>query len=452
MLESLQNKKIVFFGTPSFTVDFLDLFKSLNLKVVGVVTGEDKPVGRGMQMQSPIPKKWAEENGIPFFQPKKLDDDFYKTLKDLEADLFIVIAYGKIIPEKFINTPEFGTINLHYSLLPKYRGASPVESAILAGDTETGITIQQMAFKLDSGNILFQERLEILDMETTKELRAKLNKRALEIFPEFLQQLFGNYLPLLKGKGTLGAKQVRGILQDESKATFCGKFKKEDFDVTKEMLENNLNQIYLKYKAFDKKIYFMHQKKVKPLPASGHLLLRSKCSLAQGKENLLIIPYNKNLIETAKQNRNNPTEAEYAFWFLIKEDKTGFDFTRQKVIGNFIIDYYCNDLKLGIEIDGNYHENKKEYDLERQKFLESNGIEILRFRNEEVPGLKIEDLKKIFQKRNMALTASPGEAAHRAEGVSTIRIKITDMDSEVILKVLPESKKEILYTEFLLNY
>ncbi len=245
------NMKIAFFGTPNFTVDFLKLFKSLNLNISLIVTGEDKPSGRGMLMHSPGPKTFGDENGIKVLQPKKLDTEFFNSIKDENFDLFVVIAYGKIIPENVINLPRFGTINLHYSLLPKYRGASPVESAILNGDSVTGIAIQQMVYKLDAGNILFQEELPILSNETTSILRTKLNTRALEIFPEFLENFF--------------AGNIQSITQDESLATSCGKFKKEDLDVTNDLKENNLGMVFKKYKAYDKKVYFFHTFKGKKI-------------------------------------------------------------------------------------------------------------------------------------------------------------------------------------------
>jgi methionyl-tRNA formyltransferase len=200
-------------------------------------------------MHSPAPKVWAKENNIKYLQPEKLSE----IENELNGfNLFIVIAYGKIIPEKIINLPKFGTINLHYSLLPAYRGASPVESAILNGDTETGITIQQMVYKLDAGNILFQEKIEILETETTTELRNRLNTRAIEIFPEFLENLFTN--------SPDSAKAMSGK-QNESQATTCGKFTKEDFNVTNEYEQKDFKTLYRKYKAFDKKIYFFYKEK-----------------------------------------------------------------------------------------------------------------------------------------------------------------------------------------------
>jgi methionyl-tRNA formyltransferase len=237
-------KKIIFFGTPQFTTDFLETFKSAGFEIVGIVTGEDKPVGRGQQMHKPAPKVWGEENSIPVLQPTKLDDAFFEEVQKYSADLFIVIAYGKIIPQRVIDLPKFGTINLHYSLLPKYRGASPVESAILNNEKVSGITIQQMVYELDAGNILFQEEMKIEDNDTTETLREKMNRRAQEIFPEFLNNLFSG--------------NISSLVQDSTLATKSGKFKKEDMDVTKYIKEKDLNKIYTMYKVFPRKIYFFH--------------------------------------------------------------------------------------------------------------------------------------------------------------------------------------------------
>jgi methionyl-tRNA formyltransferase len=237
-------KKIIFFGTPQFTTDFLETFKSAGFEIVGIVTGEDKPVGRGQQMHKPAPKVWGEENSISVLQPTKLDDAFFEEIQKYSADLFIVIAYGKIIPQRVIDLPKFGTINLHYSLLPKYRGASPVESAILNNEKVSGITIQQMVYELDAGNILFQEEMKIEDNDTTETLRENMNRRAQEIFPEFLNNLFSG--------------NIFSLVQDSTLATKSGKFKKEDMDVTKYIKEKDLNKIYTMYKVFPRKIYFFH--------------------------------------------------------------------------------------------------------------------------------------------------------------------------------------------------
>ena len=141
-----------------------------------IVTSPDAKAGRGMQIQSSPVTIFAEQNNIPCLKPEKLNEEFSNKLSATSYQLFIVVAYGKIMPEKILNMPKLGSLNIHYSLLPKYRGASPVESAILNGDTETGVTIQKMAFKLDAGDIIIQEKTSILPDETAPELRKRLIK------------------------------------------------------------------------------------------------------------------------------------------------------------------------------------------------------------------------------------------------------------------------------------
>lgn len=250
-MQSRNNYKIAFFGTPDFTVDFLKTFKSAGFMISLVVTNEDKPQGRGQVITPPLPKRWAQDNHIVCLQPKTLDADFTSELKKTDWDLFIVIAYGKIIPEEIINLPKHGTINLHYSLLPKYRGASPVESAILNDETQTGISIQQMKFKLDAGDILLQSKVNIDDALTSNELRNVLNRKAIDIFPTFLDEFLSN--------------KIVSIPQNEDEATNCSKFTKADLDVSTELAKGDLEPVYKKYKAHDKKIFFFQKNKSKDI-------------------------------------------------------------------------------------------------------------------------------------------------------------------------------------------
>lgn len=209
--------KIAFFGTPPFTAGFLDVLEKNGYYPSLIVTGPDRPVGRGMRIQSPEPKAWGGSRKIYVIQPEKLDDKLFIELSKTNWDLFVVVAYGKIIPEHIINLPKFGTINVHYSLLPKYRGASPVESAILNGDKFTGMTIQKMKFKLDSGDILVTKEVDIGPNDTTPILREKLNIEALELLPQVINSIFDN--------------SAQPTAQNESEATHCKKIKKEDGEI-----------------------------------------------------------------------------------------------------------------------------------------------------------------------------------------------------------------------------
>lgn len=204
--------KIAFFGTPAFTTDFLDKLVESGFSPSLIVTNPDRPSGRGMSLRSPEPKLWGDAHGIQVLQPEKIDEDFIANLG--EWDLFVVVAYGKILPEKLINLPKYGTINVHYSLLPKYRGATPVESAILNGDEKTGVVIQQMRYKLDTGPILMQKEISIAGDDTTPTLRDKLNVEALSILPEVLKKIVD---------GTIKPQE-----QSEENASHCKKIAKED--------------------------------------------------------------------------------------------------------------------------------------------------------------------------------------------------------------------------------
>ncbi|MCC6199132.1 methionyl-tRNA formyltransferase [Candidatus Nomurabacteria bacterium] len=242
-------KKIAFFGTPAFTTHFLDALTQAGFAPSLVVTAPDRPVGRGMLLTAPGPKVWAEAKGIKVLQPEKLDDAFFTELFQTHWDLFVVVAYGEIIPQRVIDLSKFGTINVHYSLLPKYRGATPTESAILNGDTITGVTIQQMVYKLDAGDILNTREGPIAPDDTTPTLRDKLNAEALTLLPETMKQIFDNTI-------------IR-TAQDESLATTCGKFSKEmgELDLTDDGITNDR-----KYRAYAGSIgtyFFRDGKRIK---------------------------------------------------------------------------------------------------------------------------------------------------------------------------------------------
>jgi len=233
----------VFWGTPEVASTTLEILKEAGFAPSLIVTAPDKPKGRKLEITPPPVKIWAEKNKIPYIQPDNLND-----LK-ITADLSIVVAYGKIIPENILNLPKLGSINVHYSLLPKYRGAAPVESAILNGETETGVSIQKMVYKLDAGAILAQEKVQINPDEKALDLR----RRLIKIGGEMLIKLLKN-LPPDKG-------ELRGVRQDESQATYSKKIKKEDGLVN---LEAELpNRLYNKFRAYAEwpRIYFFRDGK-----------------------------------------------------------------------------------------------------------------------------------------------------------------------------------------------
>jgi len=202
-------------GTPEFSVPILNALIE-NYNIIAVVTQPDKKVGR-KQILTPSPiKKIALANKFEILQPEKIKNntEFIRHLKELNPDLIVVAAYGLILPKEILDIPKYGVINVHASLLPKYRGASPIQSVILNGDKETGVTIMQVNEKMDEGDILTQAKVEIASDETSESLHNKLsilgNKLLLETLPKWLN------------------KKIKPQEQNESQATYCKLINKED--------------------------------------------------------------------------------------------------------------------------------------------------------------------------------------------------------------------------------
>lgn len=250
----------VFFGTPDVSAQTLELLKASGYLPRFIVTSPDRPVGRHFTMTPSPTKVWVLENTIPYLQPEKITPEIIEQIPD--ADVYIVVAYGKILPQLLIDKPRYATLNIHYSLLPKYRGASPVESALLHGDTETGVSIQQMVFKLDAGPVIAEERTPIDPNETHTQLRNRL-------IPMGAELLATKILPFIRedaeGKGVLP-----GTPQDESLSTHCGKIKKEDGLI--DPSSDDPRTLWNKYRAYEgwPGIYFFDDqgKRVKITKAS----------------------------------------------------------------------------------------------------------------------------------------------------------------------------------------
>jgi methionyl-tRNA formyltransferase len=165
---------IVFMGTPSFAVASLDALVKAGFSIVSVVTAPDKPAGRGLQLQQSAVKKYAVENNLPVLQPTKLKDpEFVEALKVLDAQLFVVVAF-RMLPEIVWNMPPMGTINVHGSLLPSYRGAAPINWAVINGEKETGVTTFKLKAAIDTGNILLQDKLPISESDTAGTIHDKM--------------------------------------------------------------------------------------------------------------------------------------------------------------------------------------------------------------------------------------------------------------------------------------
>ncbi len=206
---------IVFFGTPAFAVPSLDALANSSHQVVGVVTQPDKPRGRGQHVSAAPVKARAEALGIPVWQPDRLrDESFLDTMRGLGADLGVVAAYGKILPESLLQIPRLGMINVHASLLPRYRGAAPVHRAIMNGDSDTGVTIMRVVKALDAGAMMLAESIPIEPNETGSELEARLATLGARLLITVVDQL-------ARGEAV-------EVPQDDSQATYASRILKTD--------------------------------------------------------------------------------------------------------------------------------------------------------------------------------------------------------------------------------
>lgn len=175
-MKNYKSLRIVFMGTPEFAVASLDALVKASCNIVGVITAPDKPGGRGMQLQQSAVKKYAVENNLPVLQPEKLKNPgFLAELKSLQADLQIVVAF-RMLPEVVWNMPPMGTVNLHGSLLPQYRGAAPINWAVINGEKVTGVTTFKLKHEIDTGDILLQESFPIGESETAGEVHDKMKE------------------------------------------------------------------------------------------------------------------------------------------------------------------------------------------------------------------------------------------------------------------------------------
>lgn len=195
--------KILFMGTPDFALESLKALVENNYDVIGVVTNIDKPKGRGMKMIASPVKEYALEKGLNIYQPLKVrnNPEFIEEVKGLNPDLIVVVAYGKILPQELLDIPKLGCINVHGSLLPKYRGAAPIQWAVLNGDKKTGITTMYMDAGMDTGDMILKEEVEIGDNETTGELWDRLKVVGTNLLIKTLKQIEDGTAPRIKQEG-----------------------------------------------------------------------------------------------------------------------------------------------------------------------------------------------------------------------------------------------------------
>lgn len=182
--------KLLFMGTPEFSVPTLEALISAGHEVIGVITQPDKPKGRGKEMQSPPVKEAAQKHGITVYQPQKVrDPEFVKVIENLNPEAIVVIAFGQILPKAILDIPKYGCINIHASLLPKFRGSAPIQWAVIEGEKETGITTMYMDIGVDTGDMLLKKVIPIKEKETGGSLHDKLAQAGGPLIIETLSML-----------------------------------------------------------------------------------------------------------------------------------------------------------------------------------------------------------------------------------------------------------------------
>ncbi|MDB4940146.1 MAG: Methionyl-tRNA formyltransferase [Candidatus Doudnabacteria bacterium] len=303
--------KILFFGTSDFSAKILKALSN-QFEIVGVVTQTDKAVGRKKEFrQSPV-AIIAGELGFKVLKPQSLkNEEALNQIKALNADIFVVIAYGKIIPQNILDLAKQGAINIHPSLLPKYRGPSPIQSVLLNGEKETGVTIMLMDQLMDHGKILLQEKINIDPDETHAQLEDKLytlsEKLILKTIPQYLDN------------------QITPLEQNHDQATFCKIISKEDgkIDWIKPAAE-----IYNQYRAYSSwpgiwSTYNDQILKIKKITLTSHLLEQSIPGTVYKNENRIIVAAGKGSIEILELQLEGKTTTTATNFILGHKDFIG---------------------------------------------------------------------------------------------------------------------------------
>ena len=231
----MNNKKIVFMGTPKFAVPVLEMLIE-NFGVDLVITQPDKKVGRKKVLTAPPVKEVALKHGIRVLQPEKIskDEDTYNELKGLNPDIIITAAYGQLVPERILEIPHFKCINVHGSLLPKLRGGAPIQYSILEDHKKTGITIMYMIKKLDAGDMISKTEVEILDSDNYETLHDKMSLAGRDLLKETLPKIF--------------ARDINPIVQDDNEATFSPNISRDDERID---WSKTAREIFNKVRALD---------------------------------------------------------------------------------------------------------------------------------------------------------------------------------------------------------
>ncbi len=302
--------RIVFMGTPDFAVPSLKLLIEKGYKIEAVFTQPDKPKGRGHKMQMSPVKEVAVENNSPVYQPQTLrnNEEMLTVLKDINPDMIVVAAYGKILPEAVLNLPKYGCINVHGSLLPKYRGAAPIQWAVLNGDKVTGVTIMYMGLGIDTGDMISKREMIIGETETAGELFDRMSLTGAELLCDTIPEI---------ENGTANRE-----VQNESEAVHAPMISKEmgaiDFNKSAEVIFNQirgLNPWPCAYAALDGRKFKIFSSKV--------IEKQGKPGLAFVNENKLAVYCGENaleLLEIQPENGKRMLSSSYLLGHPIKEE------------------------------------------------------------------------------------------------------------------------------------
>ncbi len=278
-----KNVKVLFMGTPDIARDCLTQLINDQWNIIGAFTREDKPVGRKQILTAPPVKQVALQHNIPVYQPKTLKGEYTDVIRDINPDMIVVVAYGRILPKAVIDVPQFGCLNLHVSLLPKYRGAAPIQWSLINGDKQTGVTVMNIDEGLDTGDIIDVLPIDIEPDENSEELFAKVAEKGKVFLSKVMEAV-------ADGVSTK-------IPQDHSKATLAPPLTKEmalfDFGTDAITLHNKIRG----QNPWPSAHFIYEDKKVKVLKAkvqdfsgkSGEILSTKPLVVATGEKSLQLI-------------------------------------------------------------------------------------------------------------------------------------------------------------------
>ncbi len=270
--------RVLFMGTPEFAVPSLEeLYKEF--EIIGVITQPDKPAGRGQKLTPPPVKVLAQRLGIPVYQPEKIKP-FTEKIREMKPDCIVVVAYGKILPKEILEIPPYKVINLHASLLPKYRGPAPIQRALMSGERKTGNTVMLVNERMDAGDILSQEEIEIEEDDNFYTLSEKLAKRGAKLLKETLKGWFEG--------------RIKPVPQNEDEATYAPYIQKEEFRIcwkaSAESIRNRIRGLYPNAYTFfgEKRIKILKAKVVERTGEPGEIIDMKEFIVACGEKALKI--------------------------------------------------------------------------------------------------------------------------------------------------------------------